>query len=141
MTLGIRDRIRASSEMSGLLAAKDITGLAAALNAQDYRVPQERFITGRTVLAECEDGESILRALEAVGPSSVAVKWMLKFLEDPSGMDIGHPRTFARIDALVSAGVWSAPQGEQLKALALQPVLVTQEHVAREMFHPNGEEK
>ena len=120
--------------------ARDITGLAAALNETPPLGAQSRFITARTVMSECSDGVTILRALTAAS-ADPAVGWALQFLGQDSGLDIGDPFTQGMVDQLVAAEVLNTAQGEQIKALAHRLQFVTQEEVAAEMYNPDGTEK
>lgn len=91
------------------------------LTAQAYSMVKTRYVTTRTILAECTDGATVLDALQAASSSVSAVKWMMTFLGQDSGMDAGHPKTQKSIDDLVVAGLLTAPFGTELKALANQP--------------------
>lgn len=91
------------------------------LTTQDYAMVKSRFITARTVLAECDDGAAILDGLVAASASISAVKWALTFLSQDSGLDVGHPRTQTMIGELSQGGALTAEQAGQLKALAVQP--------------------
>jgi hypothetical protein len=141
MTASIRDRILARADLAQARADRDITTLAAALNAENLTASASRFITGRTILAECADGENIIAALEGASAGSIAVRWMLGFLSKDSGMDIGHPRTLEKVDGLIAAQIWTSAQGAQVTALSLVAVVVAQEQVATEMYNPDGTEK
>jgi hypothetical protein len=90
------------------------------LNALTESMVKPRFITARTILAECEDGAAILDALSAAASAISAVKWALTFLSTDSGIDVGHARTQGMIDNLVEAGAMTQALAEQLKALAIQ---------------------
>jgi hypothetical protein len=138
----IRDRILARAELDVLRAARDITALAAALNAEvpPVMVAKQNFITARAVMAFCVDGVAILTALQSAA-ANPAVGWALQFLGQEAGLDIGDPYTQAMVTQLAAAGVLSADQAEQLKALSLVPVVVTQEQVSTEMYNPDGTEK
>jgi hypothetical protein len=140
MAQTIPERIRARAELAVMFAARDITGLAAALNEAPPLVAQSRFVTARTVMSECADGIAILTALKEAS-ANAAVGWALQFLGQNSGLDIGDPFTQGTVDQLVAVGVLSADQGGQLKAMALRPLLVTQEQVADAMYNPDGTEK
>lgn len=137
----IRDRILARPDLDALRAARDLGALAAALNAEALTAPQERYVTARTVLAECQDGPAILDALEAAQTTVSAVKWAVTFLSQNSGLDIGNPVTLGMVDQLVTNSLLSAAQGQQLHALAMQPVLVTAAQVADAMYNLDGTEK
>jgi hypothetical protein len=91
------------------------------LNAPNYSAVKTRYVTARTILAECADGAAILDALQAAGQSVSAVKWMMTFLQQDSGMDAGHPKTQKNIDDLATAGLLSSGYAAELKALAVQP--------------------
>jgi hypothetical protein len=91
------------------------------INAPTQSMVKTRYVTARTILAECNDGAPILDALQTIGQTVSAVKWMMSFLQQDSGMDAGHPKTQATIDNLVTLGALSASYGNQLKALAVQP--------------------
>lgn len=91
------------------------------LMAQNYTMVKSRFITARTVLAECDDGAAILDGLTAASANVSAVKWALTFLSQDSGLDVGHPRTQTMIGELSQGGKLTAEQASQLKVLAVQP--------------------
>ena len=137
--MAIRSRILARRDLDAMRAARDITGLAAALNADAPLLPDERFVTGRTIMAECDDGAGILAALAAAS-AIPAVEWALKFLALDSGMDVGNARTQAMIDQLAAGSILTVAQAEQLKSLALRRETVTQDQVAAEMYAPDGTE-
>lgn len=97
--------------------------IAAILNDNRFTAIQERYVTARTVLSElgATTGATILDKLEAAGASSSPVRWMLKFLAQDSGVDIGHANTQGCIDALVIAGVLTTDEATALKNMALLP--------------------
>ena len=97
-------------------------GIADILNRQDIHAIQERWVTARTVLAElgATAGAAILDKLQAVFASSSPVKWMITFLAQDSGIDIGNAQTQASIDGLVTAGVLTSAEGAALKNMALK---------------------
>lgn len=95
--------------------------VADLLNAPTASMVKSRFVTARTILAECEDGAAVLDALSAAAQVNSAVKWALTFLSQNSGIDVGHPRTQAMIDGLAQAGALSLNLAAQLKALGVQP--------------------
>lgn len=137
--MAIRSRILARRDLDAMRTARDITGLAAALNADAPLVAAERFVTGRTIMAECDDGAGILAAL--AGAAAIpAVEWALKFLALDSGLDVGNARTQGMVDQLAGGGVLTEAQAGQLKALAMRRETVTQEQVAAEMYAPDGTE-
>lgn len=139
--MDIKQRILARADLADLRAARDLDGLAAALNAEGATSVQSRFVTMRTIVAECDNADTIVAALVATAPAVPTVGEMLNFLRSDSGMDVGHPKTQGRIDALAQAGALTAEQAQQLKVLALQPVVVTRDQVKDAMFNDDGTEK
>ena len=97
--------------------------VAAILNDKRYTATGERYVTARTVLAElgATTGAAILDKLEAASAQSSPVKWMLKFLTQDSGLDVGQTETQGCIDALAIAGVLTDDEAAALKSLALLP--------------------
>jgi hypothetical protein len=91
------------------------------LNAQTETMAKSRMVTARAILAECEDGATILDKLEAAGTSVSAVKWAVRFLGQDAGVDIGHKAARGMIDQLVTGSVLLAGEAGQLKAMAMQP--------------------
>lgn len=92
------------------------------INAKTFSTVQSRYVTARTVLAECgAAGPAILDALDAASASVSAVKWAMKFLIQESGLDVGHSATQAMLDQLQTAGVLTADQATALKDLAHRP--------------------
>ena len=90
---------------------------------------QDRFVTARTVLAECSGGGTILDALEKASTAVIVapmtlelqsdIKWALKFLAQDSGINVGIAATQGLIDACVTVSVLSATQGASLKAMGM----------------------
>lgn len=97
--------------------------IAAILNDPRYTATKERYVTARTVLAElgATSGAAILDKLEAAATQSSPVKWMLKFLTQDSGLDVGQTETQECIDALALAGVLTTDEATALKSMALLP--------------------
>lgn len=139
--MGIRERILARRDLDHLRAARDLDKLAVALNAEGLRARGERYITMRTILGECQHGREIVIALRTAAPSDPIVDESVHFLRDDSGFDVGHPNTAADLDRLVDAGVLRPEWRDELRALALVPVIVTRGEVNEAMFNPDGSEK
>lgn len=139
--MSIRDRILARRDLDGLRAARDLDGLAAALNADAPLVPQQRFITARAVLTLCADGPAILSALETAAPQNVTVAYALRFLGQDAGLDIGDPGALTLLAQLQQNSILTEHQVDQLRALALKPLLVTRLDVEAAMYNPDGTEK
>lgn len=137
----IRDRILARADLAPLVAARDLDGLAARLNASAPLVVQSRFVTMRTIVAECDDANGVITALTAAAASVPVVAEMLTFLRSDSGMDVGHARTQVQLDGMAQAGLLTAVQAQALKGLALQPELVTRDQVNDAMYNPDGTSK
>lgn len=136
----IYERVHARSDLDALRAARDITALSEALNAEGATEYAQKFVSARIILTSCPDGVAILAALSAA-VSNVAVSWALKFLGQDSGLDIGDPGIDPLLDGLVAGGVLTAPWRTQLKALALRPLTVTQEQVGIALYNDDGTEK
>lgn len=97
--------------------------VAAILNDKRFMATGERYVTTRTVLAElgATAGAAILDKLEAAATQSSPVKWMLKFLTQDSGLDVGQTETQGCIDAMALDGVLTADEAMALKNMALLP--------------------
>lgn len=93
--------------------------IEAAMNAKTRTRIISRFVTARTILAECADGPTILDKLEVAGTQISAVKWAFKFLLTDGGLDVGHASTLAMIEQLRGT-VLTADEASQLAALPVQ---------------------
>ena len=96
--------------------------VAAILNDKRFMATGERYVTTRTVLAElgATAGAAILDKLESAATQSSPVKWMLKFLTQDSGLDVGQTETQGCIGALALAGVLNADEATALNGMALK---------------------
>ncbi|MGG7603542.1 hypothetical protein [Massilia sp. BKSP1R2A-1] len=139
--MGIRERILERADLAALRAARDIDGLAAALNVEGLLAPQQRFVTARAVMSGCPSGVAILQKLEAAASQNCAVAWAVKFLGQEAGLDIGDAFAQQMCDQLAAGGVITAGEAAELKALALHPLIVTRDQVNEAMFNPDGSEK
>jgi hypothetical protein len=130
----LRDEILARTDCADAVAARDLDAIAALVSAGRVSV-QSRFVTARTILAECgADGAGILDALEAVATVNSAVKWAVRFLSQDSGLDVGNPVTQYMIDQLAGMGALTAGQAVALKNLALQPAPVSRLDVEAALY-------
>jgi len=142
--MDIRARILARGDLDDLRDARDLDALAAALNAEGLRAPQQRFITARAVMASCADGLAILSALDGAREHPTigkAVTWALTFLGQEAGLDIGDPFTQEMVDHLVAFEILADEQGAALKSMALHPVVVDRLEVEASLYNPDGTEK
>lgn len=100
------------------------TEIADKLNEKIAQVPTTRMVTARAIMAELGPtmGATILEKLSAVGATIPAVKWAMIFLQQDSGIDLGHPSTQAQLDALQSAGVLTDAEVLGLKHMALRDI-------------------
>lgn len=94
--------------------------LVSLLNNQNYTMVKSRMLTARAMLAELEDGGTLLDNLEQLALSIPDVKWAMKFIT-ADGIDIGHTKTRYLLDTLVQNKLLGKEAVEQLKALAIQP--------------------
>jgi hypothetical protein len=138
--MSIRDHILARPDLAEARAARDLDALAAGLNAQPESTLQPRYITARTILAECADGAIILAALDIAATANAAVKYAVKFLGQDSGLNVGDPVTQGMLDAIVPS-VLTQAQADQVKGMAMLPQMVTRADVESAMFNPDGTEK
>jgi hypothetical protein len=133
--------IEANPACADAVTAKDLDVIASIISA-GRKTLQSRFVTARTILAECgANGPSILDALEAASAGNIAVKWALQFLGRDSGLDVGNPVTQAMIDQLVAGGALTGAQGDALKGLASLPAPVSRSDVELALFNPDGSAK
>lgn len=139
--MNIRDRIINSPELQPARAARDLDALVAGLNAQAALTLQPRFVTMRTITSECDDANGVVTALIKAAAVIPVMAEMLAFLRSDSGMDVGHPRAQAQLDAMATAGILSPDQAQALKNLALQPRIVSRTEVEAEFYNPDGTEK
>lgn len=136
----LRDEILANPSCATALAARDCDELARICSIE-RRVLQTRFVTARTVLAECgASGAALLDKLDSAGGTNSAVKWAMVFLRQDSGLDVGHPATQYLLSALVP-GTLTQVEAGQLKALAMLPAPLNSQQIAEAMFHPDGSAK
>jgi hypothetical protein len=114
-------------------SARHLDDMAALLNAEGVTAVQTRWINGRTVLAECASGDSLIRKVHAaMGDPIIELTWA--YLINGQGLDMGDASTRAHVATTVNAGVWTADEGDQLLALAVQPVIVTRLDVEADLY-------
>jgi hypothetical protein len=137
----LRDEIVARADCAAAVTARDIDTIAALISA-GRMATQSRYVTARTVLADCGlIGASILDSLEAAAAGNSAVKWAVKFLGQDSGIDVGNPATQYMIGQLQAAGALTQAQADALKELALQPAPVTRAQVSAALYNADGTQK
>ena len=136
----LQTEIVGRADCAAALAARDIDALARIVSVE-RRANQSRFVTARTVLAECVGGQSILDALKAAAAGNSAVNWAMTFLGQEGGLDVGNPATHAMIDQLVAGTALTAAQGAALKALANLPQIVSRSDVEAALFNADGTRK
>ena len=132
----LRDEILARPDCAAAVDARDLDAIAALVSVGRTSV-QPRFVTARTVLAECGvHGPDILGALEAAAAGNSAVKWAVRFLGQDSGINVGDPATQYMIDQLAAGATpaLSAEQAAALKNLAVQPAPVSRLEVEAALF-------
>lgn len=93
---------------------------AASLNTPDRPMVVETYANAKTLLSHlgATPGAAVLDALETIAVSNSAVKWALKFITSPEGIDVGNLETRAMLDQLVAATVLSAADVATIKMLA-----------------------
>jgi hypothetical protein len=96
--------------------------LVDMMNAYNYTLPKERFVSARGLLAAYgAAGATILDKLEAAAASISEIKWALSFLKSDSGIDVGHQNTRTLVDELATNSVLTTTEADQIKDLANQP--------------------
>lgn len=90
------------------------------LNAPARAAVAERFVTARTVLAECAGGAQILDKLDALSAVVPEVKWAMRLIL-AQGIDVGFASTRVLLDTLAANGALTQGEAAALKNLALQP--------------------
>lgn len=138
--MNLHDEIISRGDCAADLSARDIDRLAAILSAGRTSI-QSRFVTARTILAEVSGGAALLDKMQNLGSTLPAVRYAMTFLNQESGIDIGHAATQGMVDQLVGGGALTASEGAALKNLAVQPAIVTRSQVADAMFNPDGTQK
>lgn len=143
--MSLKDEILARSDCAAAVAARDITQIAQTVS-NGRTATQSRFVTARTILAECTNGGAILDKLNAASsngalPYASSVGWAMKFLSQEGGLDVGNPVTQGLIDQLVLDGQLDAAQGSALKAMAVMPAPVSQSDVAEALYSADGSAK
>lgn len=136
----LRDEIIGRTDCAAALSARDLDALARIVST-GRKVTQSRFVTARTVLAECIGGQAILDALKAAAAGNSAVNWAMTFLGQEGGLDVGNAATQGMIDQLVAATALTAAQGAALKALANLSQTVSRAEVEAAMFNADGTRK
>ena len=94
--------------------------IMASLNATTRTRNVSRFVTARSILAECADGATILDKLEAASAFVSPVKWAMRFLAQEGGVDAGHPVTLELIGVLEKQGVLTSDEAMQLRNLSVE---------------------
>ena len=139
----IRDRILARCAAGDLAminarVAKHLDDMTMLLNEEGVTAVLPRWVNGRTVLAECANGDDIIRKIHAAMAADPVIELAWAYLLNAQGLDLGEQSTRDRVDTTVVAGVWTADEGAQLKALAMQPVLVDRLQVELAMYGSDG---
>jgi hypothetical protein len=94
------------------------------LNAVTETKVKTRMITARGILSDYPGGPTgaatVLDKLDTAAPGIPALKWAWAFIKG-EGLDIGHAATQGMLDTLATAGIITATEATNLKALAIQP--------------------
>ena len=138
--MSLHDEIHNNPACAAAITARDCNEIAR-IHSIGRTAMQTRFVTARTVLAECGlNGAALLDKLDAAAPGIPSVKWAMVFLRQDSGLDVGHPNTQALLQGMVPA-VLAQSEADQLKNLALLPAPVSAPQVADALFNPDGSAK
>jgi hypothetical protein len=139
--MSIRDRILARSDLDALRAARDITALAAALNTEAPTEPAESWVDALGIINRCAHGKTILRKLAAGAGADVIVSVAWQSLIGGKGLDFGAASTQESIAEMAGLLGFTEAEVAELAALGQKTIVVTQEQVGNEMYHPDGTEK
>ncbi len=131
----IRAAIAADPALQAL--GNDAEALAVALSTGRTRLQAPTMISERGIMERYPGGpvaaDAVLVKLETFAasgaPGSGPVKRAMKFLASADGLDIGSAATRAQLDALAAGGVITSGEADNLKNLALVPVVVTPRQV------------
>jgi hypothetical protein len=137
----IRDRILARRDLDALREAKDLDGLAAALNTEVHAVLTESWVDAPGIINRCPSGKSILRKLKAGAGADAIIEMAWQSLVFGKGLDFGAASTLNSIDEMRPALGFTDTEVAELQALGQQPVYVTREQVNDAMYNPDGSEK
>lgn len=121
--MDIRTRILARNDLGELVTGRDLDGIKAKLDAEGVTVQHSRFITAR-VVRTLPDGKAILAALKAARALDDDIDLAYTFLMQGAGLDIGDDTSLEMIDELAEQGVFEQAWAEQIKGLAMFPLLV-----------------
>lgn len=126
-TQQLKDEIAADPAGLGygtVVDSNDDERVAALINAKNFSGPVTRMITARGIIADLGTtvGVTVLEKLDAAKATNPAIKWVVKFLEQDAGIDIGHPTTQGAIDALQVGGLFTVEEAAALKGLAFKPL-------------------
>lgn len=118
-----------------LIASRDDKAITAIVNTNRTKLGDRR-ITAASILAELPisgsvQGGVVLDKIEAAGTVIPACKWASRLLLTEIGINVGDPNTQAMLDSLAANGVLTAAEANALKAMAIQPSLVTVAEVSK----------
>lgn len=110
-----------AATLAPFVVAGNHAAIADALNVKTLATGlKTRIITARGVMSDYPGGPTaaaaVLDKLEAAAPAVPALRWAMGFIKG-EGLDIGHTATQNMLDQLVTAGVITAIEAANLKAL------------------------
>lgn len=110
---------KSMQKITGAEARVKDQAIADILNESTGTRIIERNVNARTLLSElgAVQGATILDKLEAASVVSSPVKWALKFLVSPEGINLGDPQTLGMLDALQAQGVFTSDEVNAMKAM------------------------
>jgi hypothetical protein len=139
--MDIRTLILARPGLAEMRAARDLDGLAAALNETPELALHECWVDGLGIINRCPSGKSILRKLKAGAAMDAIIEVAWTSLLSGKGLDFGAESTLANIDEMAPAIGFTESEVAELKVLALQPFMVTRDQVRKAMFNDDSTEK
>jgi hypothetical protein len=114
-----------SKGYADMLANGRVGHIVESLNALTETKYKGRMITARGILSGYAEGPEaaalVLNKLKAAAPSIPALDWVVVFLQQEGGLDIGEPATHLMLDKLVLGSIITSEEASNLKALSLLP--------------------
>lgn len=112
-----------AAKISGTEAAAKDSAIAAILNEPVGDRYVDMQVNARMLMSKlgAVQAAAILDKLEAAGASVPAVKWAMRFIDSPDGINLGDPQTLGMLDVLLQNAVLTAQEVEALKALVRGP--------------------
>lgn len=141
MSMDIRTTILKRRDLDAMRAARNLDGLAAALNETPALVLRECWVDALGIINRCSSGKAILRKLKAGAALDAIIEVAWSALVSGKGLDFGADSTLDSIDEMAPVIGFTETEVTELKALAMQPVMADRLAVEAALYNPDGTEK